>query len=97
MGVVYGVFNHSKKEYVQPDALPVDAEDPVMYPFSAFITNLMVNTWRHDHVVILDDSGDIECDYSLAKKYRDRSVELWNEFVSMYDVELPDLKSVGKG
>jgi hypothetical protein len=45
-------------------------------------------------VVILDDSGDFDCDYELAKKYKDRSVELWNEFVSMYENEFPGLKKI---
>lgn len=94
MGVIYGIFNHTRKEFVRPTGLPVDGEDPVSHPYSAFIANLMVNSWRHQHVVILDDSGDIQCDWELTEKYRDRSVELWNEFVTMYQGLIPGLTSV---
>ena len=48
MGIVYAVFNHTKREFVHPDGLPIDRSDPVSYPFSSFITNLLVNSWRHD-------------------------------------------------
>ncbi|NLT36730.1 MAG: hypothetical protein GXX95_01030 [Methanomassiliicoccus sp.] len=91
MGIVYAVFNHTKKEYVHPEGLPVDRSDPVSYPYSAFITNLLVNSWRHDHVVMFDDSGDIQCDWELSKRYKDRSKELWNEFVTLYGGLLPDI------
>jgi hypothetical protein len=92
--VIYGLYNHTRKEYVQPGPLPVDGEDPVRYPFSAFIVNLLVNSWRHDHEVILDDSRDFDCDFELAKKYKDRSVELWNECVTMYETELSGLMKI---
>ncbi|MBI0582870.1 MAG: hypothetical protein ISF22_01435 [Methanomassiliicoccus sp.] len=94
MGVIYAVFNHSKKEFVQPESLPVDRSDPVSHPFSAFLASLMLHDWRHDHVVIFDDSGDIQCDWTLSKVYKDRSVELWNGFVSMYGSLLPGLRPV---
>ena len=94
MGVIYGIYNHTRKEYIRPGPLPIDSEDPVRYPFSAFITNLLINSWRHNHVVILDDSGDFDCDFELAKKYKDRSVELWNEFVTMYGTELSGLTKI---
>jgi hypothetical protein len=94
MGIIYAVFNHTKREFVHPDDLPVDRSDPVSYPYSAFITNLLVNSWRHDHVVMFDDSGDIQCDWELSKSYKNRSSVLWNEFVTMYSAILPDLEPV---
>lgn len=45
-------------------------------------------------MVILDDSGDFDCDFELAKRYNDRSVELWNEFVTMYGTELSGLVKI---
>ena len=53
----------------------------------------MVYSWRHDHVIVLDDSGDFSCE-AMYRDYTDRSVELWNEFVEMYTGLLPDLKSI---
>lgn len=94
MGIIYGVFNHTRKEFVQPADLPVEGSDPVSFPYSAFIVNLLMNSWRHEHVVVLDDSGDIQCDWDLSKKYKDRSVELWNEFVTLYGGLLPGLIKV---
>ena len=94
MGIIYAVFNHTKREFVHPDGLPIDRSDPVSYPFSSFITNLLVNSWRHDHVVIFDDSGDIYCDWTLSKIYRNRSKELWNEFVTLYGALHPELRPV---
>jgi hypothetical protein len=94
MGVRYGVFNHTRKEYVHPEPIPVDGEDPIASPYSAFITYLLVYNWRHDHVVILDDSGDIECDWELGRDYKDRTIELWNEFVINYKHEFPGLYQV---
>ena len=34
MGVRYGLFNHTKKEYVVPEKLSVDAADPTTYPYA---------------------------------------------------------------
>lgn len=93
MGVQYSVFNHSKKEFVRPGPIPVDAADPTTYPFAAFLTNLLVNSWRHDHVVVLDDSGDFGCE-QMYREYADRSVELWNEFVELYSGLLPGLQRI---
>jgi hypothetical protein len=83
MGVRYSIYNRTKKEYIGPESIPVDGEDPTSFPYAALLANLLVNTWRHDHVVILDDSGDFDNELN-AKDYRDRSVELWNEFVTLY-------------
>jgi len=94
MGIIYAVFNHTKKEFVHPDGLPVDRSDPVNYPYSAFIVNLLVNSWRHDYVVMFDDSGDIQCDWELTKIYVNRSMELWNEFVTIYGGVHRDLEPV---
>jgi hypothetical protein len=52
----------------------------------------LVNSWRHDHVVVFDDSGDIQCDWELSNSYQDRSKALWNEFVAMYGGLHPDLR-----
>ncbi|HUT28042.1 MAG TPA: hypothetical protein VMW85_08365 [Methanomassiliicoccales archaeon] len=94
MGVRYGVFNHSKKEYVLPENIPVDAADPTTHPYAAFIVNLMLYSWRFDDVVLIDDSRDFDCQVMFGHKYRDRSVELWNEFVLLYGGLFKDLKSV---
>jgi hypothetical protein len=94
MGVIYAIFNHTKKEFVHPDGLPIDRSDPVNCPYSMFIANLLVNSWRHDHVVIFDDSGDVLCDWELSNSYKNRSRELWNEFVTLYGALHPDLKAV---
>jgi hypothetical protein len=94
MGIIYAVFNHTKKEFVHPEGLPIDYSDPVNYPYSAFIANLLVNSWRHDHVVVFDNSGDIQCDWELSKVYHDRSKALWNEFVTLYGALHPDLRAV---
>ena len=93
MGVRYSVFNHTKKEFVRPEPIPVDAADATTYPYAAFIANLLVYSWRHDHVVVLDDSGDFSCE-TMYRDYLDRSVELWNEFVEMHTGLLPDIKRI---
>ena len=36
-------------------------------------------------------AGDIQCDWELSKRYKDRSKELWNEFVTLYGGLLPDI------
>ena len=94
MGVRYGIFNHTKKEMVVPDHIPVDAADPTTYPYAPFIANLMTYSWRFDHVVIIDDSQDFDCLVMFGNKYKDRSVELWNEFVLLFGGVLNDIKSV---
>jgi hypothetical protein len=93
MGVRYSLFNHTKKEFVRPGPIPVDEADPTTYPYAAFLANLMIYSWRHDHVVVLDDSGDFACE-AMYRDYQDRSVELWNEFVDLYSGLLPDLKRI---
>jgi hypothetical protein len=62
MGVRYGLFNHTKKEYVVPEKLPVDAADPTTYPYANFISYQAMGelevrpTWR-----VMDDSKDSDC------------------------------------
>lgn len=94
MGVRYGVFNHTKKEYVLPETIPVDDADPTTYPYAAFIANLLLYSWRYDHVVVMDDSRDFDCELMFGNRYRDRSKELWNEFVLLYGGLFKDLKGV---
>jgi hypothetical protein len=91
MGVRYGLFNHSKKEYVIPDKLPVDGADPTTHPYAAFISYLLMESWRYDHVVAMDDSKDFDCQSMFGTGYRDRSTELWNEFVTIMGWQFKDL------
>ncbi len=91
MGVRYGLFNHSKKEYVIPDKLPVDWADPTTHPNAAFISYLLMESWRYDHVVAMDDSKDFDCQSMFGTGYRDRSTELWNEFVTIMGWQFKDL------
>lgn len=94
MGVRYGIFNHTKKEFVVMNDIPVDAADPTTYPFASFMANLMIYSWRYDHVVIMDDSRDFNCELMFGQMYKDRSKELWNEFVLLYGGVYKDLKGV---
>lgn len=61
------------------------------YPYSVFITNLLVNSWRHDHVVIFDDSVEVECYWELSRRYKYRSIALWNELINLFGGILIDL------
>ena len=94
MGVRYGLFNHTKKEFIVPKDIPVDAADPTTYPYASFIANLMMHSWRYDNVVIMDDSRDFDCELMFGNRYKDRSIELWNEFVLLYGGVFKDLKSI---
>jgi hypothetical protein len=94
MGVRYGLFDHTKKEYVVPEGIPVDGADPTTHPYAAFIAYLMMEAWRYDHVVVMDDSRDFDCEIMFGSQYRDRSVELWNEFVTIMGWQFKELKKV---
>ena len=94
MGVRYGLFNHTKKEYAIPEKLPVDGADPTTYPFANFISYLMMESWRYDHVVVMDDSKDFDCQLMFGSQYRDRSKDLWNEFVMIMGWQFKELKQV---
>ena len=94
MGVRYGLFNHTKKEYVIPDNLPVDGADPTTHPYAAFISYLLMESWRYDHVAVMDDSKDFDCQRMFGTGYRDRSADLWNEFVTIMGWQFKDLKAV---
>ncbi len=94
MGVRYGLFNHTKKEYVLPESIPVDGADPTIYPYAAFIAYLMMESWRYDHMVLMDDSKDFDCEVMFGNQYKDRSMDLWNEFVMILGWQFKDLKSV---
>ncbi|HNX48071.1 MAG TPA: hypothetical protein PKM11_05895 [Methanomassiliicoccales archaeon] len=94
MGVRYGLFNHTKKEFVVPEKIPVDAADPTTYPFANFISYLMMESWRYDHVAIMDDSKDFDCQRMFGSQYKDRSGELWNEFIMIMGWQFKDLRSI---
>jgi len=94
MGIRYGAFNHTKKEYVLPEKIPVDGADPSTYPYAPFIAYLLMESWRYDHVVIMDDSKDFDCELMFGSDYNDRSVDLWNEFVKIMGWQFKDLKKV---
>jgi|WetSurMetagenome_2_1015567.scaffolds.fasta_scaffold237862_2 hypothetical protein len=94
MGVRYGLFNHTKKEFVVPEHIPVDAADPTTHPYAAFIAYLMVEDWRYDHVVLMDDSKDFDCQRMFGSQYKDRSVDLWNCFVTIFGWQFKDLKKI---
>jgi len=94
MGVRYGAFNHSKKEYVVPEKIPVDGADPTTYPYAQFLAYLLMESWRYDHVAVMDDSKDFDCEIMFGNRYKDRSIDLWNEFVMIMGWQFKDLKAV---
>lgn len=94
MGVSYGLFNHTRKEYVLPGMLPVDGADPTTHPYAAFIAYLLMESWRYDHVAIMDDSKDLDRPSALGAEYLDRSRELWNEFVTIMGWQFKGLRTV---
>ncbi len=94
MGVRYGLFNHTKKEYVVPEKLPVDAADPTTYPYANFISYLAMESWRYDHVAVMDDSKDFDCQRMFGAQFKDRSQELWNEFIMVMGWQFKDLRPV---
>ena len=94
MGVRYGLFNPTRKEYVVPEKLSVDAADPTTYPYANFISYLLMESWRYDHVAVMDDSKDFDCQNMFGSEYKDRSVELWNEFIMIMGWQFKDLKRV---
>ncbi len=63
-------------------------------PYANFISYLLMESWRYDHVAIMDDSKDFDCHRMFGSRYEDRSVDLWNEFIMIMGWQFKDLRSL---
>jgi hypothetical protein len=90
MGVLYSVYNHTRREYVGQPCLNVNGKEPVAPPYGNFIAWLMAYKWRYDEVQVLTDEVDFDTVYNLEKVYKDVSIEMYDEFIDLFNEEFED-------